>query len=123
MRKFKPKETRKGGPEGRIQEDIIIMLRAKEWFVKPTHGNMYQSGMPDLFVCHRRYGQRWVEVKCPTGSSFTPAQLEDFPLFCANGSGVWILVAATEAEYDKLFKSPNWYQYLPMMTRTKGEGG
>jgi len=123
MRKFKPKETRKGGPEGKIQEEIICMLRTKEWFVKPTHGNMYQSGVPDLFACHRRYGQRWIEVKNPKSYSFTPGQLEDFPLFSANGSGIWILVEASEREYDKLFKPPNWHTYLPMMTRMKGEGG
>jgi hypothetical protein len=101
-------------PESRIQDMIILMLRGKGWFVKPTHGNMFQSGFPDLFCTHTRYGQRWIEVKLPDmkGSHFTGAQLEDFPKLCANGSGVWILTAATELEYQKLFARPNWYQYL-----------
>jgi hypothetical protein len=115
MRKFKPKDTRKKGPEGKIQEEIIIMLRAKEWFVKPTHGNMYQSGFPDLFACHARYVQRWIEFKNSKAYYFTNEQVEDFPRLCANGSGVWILVEASETEYDKLFKSPNWFMYLSIM--------
>ena len=101
-------------PEAGVQKSVIEMLMIKGWFVKSTHGNMYQSGFPDLFCCHSKYGQRWVEVKLPEmkGSKFTAAQLEDFPKICANGSGVWVLVAATEEEYRKLFTRPNWYQYL-----------
>lgn len=101
-------------PEEIIQDAIIKMLMTKGWYVKVTHGNMYQSGFPDLFVCHSRYGQRWIEVKLPQmkRSKFTGAQLEDFPKLCANGSGVWILTAATSYEYEKLFKTPNFHQYL-----------
>lgn len=101
-------------PEAKAQEDIVLMLMGKGWFVKPTHGNMYQSGFPDLFCCHSRYGQRWVEVKLPKmeGSKFTAAQIEDFPKICANGSGVWVLTGTSDEEYNKLFKPHNWYQYL-----------
>jgi len=101
-------------PEAIIQEAIIEMLELKGWFVKVTHGNMYQSGFPDLFVCHQLYGPRWVEVKKPgfKGSKFTIAQVRDFPLFCSNGSGVWVLTAATKREYEKLFDDYNWWTYL-----------
>ena len=101
-------------PERIIQDAIILLLRSKGWFIKETHGNAYQSGFPDLFACHSRYGQRWIEVKRPDmeGSRFTAAQLEDFPKMCANGSGIWILTANTESEYEKLFRPPNYYQYL-----------
>jgi len=102
----------KSGPEAKIQAAIIMYLRNLGWHVMETHGNMYQSGFPDLFACHYRYGQRWVEVKNPKSYKFTPAQLEHFPKICANGSGVWILIAATDDEYAKLFEAPNWYQYL-----------
>ena len=102
-------------PEARVQQEVIKLLRYKGWFVKETHCNMFQSGFPDLFCCHTRYGQRWVEIKLLVGSRFTAAQLEDFPKICANGSGVWILVAATESEYEKLFKRPNWYVYLDIL--------
>ncbi|MCK9460601.1 MAG: hypothetical protein M0R80_13260 [Proteobacteria bacterium] len=105
----------KSGPEDKIQREIIAFLQMRGWFVKPTHGNMYQSGFPDLFACHSSYGQRWIEVKNPLAYSFTGAQLIDFPKICANGSGVWVLVAATEEEYKKLFSKYNWYWYLSIM--------
>jgi hypothetical protein len=111
MKPFIPRK--KHGPEKGIQEAIITFLRYRGWFVKATHGNMYQSGFPDLFCTHARYGHRWVEVKDPkrSGDPFTPAQHETFPLLCANGSGVWVLVGATEEEYKKLFTRHNWWQY------------
>jgi hypothetical protein len=114
MRGFLPKHTRKDGPESKIQDSVICLLRIKGWYVKATTGNMYQSGFPDLFACHSRYGQRWIEIKLPEmkGSHFTAAQLEDFPKLSANGSGVWIMCKATEDEYMKLFKPANWYVYL-----------
>lgn len=100
------------GPEAIIQQDIIRYLRAREWFVKSTHGNEFQSGFPDLFCYHRSYGLRWVEVKNPEKYSFTNAQMECFPQFAAVQCGIWILVAANEVEYKKLFGPANWYQYL-----------
>lgn len=103
------------GPERKIQNDVIDFLKIRDWFVMETHGNMYQRGFPDLFACHPRYGQRWVEVKNPEKYSFTPAQLECFPRIC-QGSGVWILVGATETEYNKLFKAPNWSYYLHLLS-------
>ena len=115
MEPFTPKRTRRSGPERKIQDKIVSMLRYKGWLVKETHGNMYQQGFPDIYATHSRYGPRWIEVKNPKSYKFTPAQLDFFPKLCANGSGVWILVAATEEEYEKLFKSPNWFVYLEVM--------
>ena len=111
MKAFRPKDKKR--PEDLIRDRIKMMLESKGWFVKTTHGSMYQTGFPDLFACHVRYGQRWVEVKRPKmmGGKFTPAQLRDFPKFCASGSGVWILTAATEEEYVKLFRDCNWWHY------------
>ena len=37
--------------------------------------------------------------------------METFPELCSHGSGVWVLTAATESEYEKLFKKFNWWQY------------
>lgn len=101
-------------PEHVVQNQVVKMLRGHGWFVKETHGNMFQSGFPDLFACHSKWGQRWIEIKLPNmkGSKFTAAQLEDFPKLCANGSGVWILTGDSDYEYQKLFKQPNWYTYL-----------
>ena len=112
-----PKRTAASGPEAKVQQKVIDFLRAREWFVKRVVGNMYQSGLPDLFACHSKYGHRWVEIKLPgmKGSKFTSAQLDTFPKLGTNGSGVWVLTAATEDEYNKLWHAPNWYQYLPVM--------
>ena len=112
MNPLKPRS--KKGPEAKIQAAIIDMLKIKGWYVMVTHGNLFQSGFPDLFACHSTYGQRWIEVKKPNfkGSKFTSAQLECFPKMCSNGSAIWILTADTEREYEKLFKSHNWWQYL-----------
>jgi hypothetical protein len=98
--------------ESQIQQRICAKLRSLGWFVKETHGSMFQTGFPDLFACHSRYGQRWIEVKRPKGYKFTPAQLEDFPKICANGSGVWILTDETDESIETLFKKPNWQKYL-----------
>ena len=113
MDKYIPKKHQRG-PERKIQDAIKDLLAIKGWYVMETHGNMYQSGFPDLFACHSKYGQRWIEVKLPSmrGSKFTPAQLECFPKLTANGSGVWILTGDSEEEYAKLFKRNNWWQYL-----------
>ena len=122
MKSLTPKRYGNKGPEAKVQNAIIDYLRIRGWLVKVVHGNMWQSGFPDLFCCHSTYGQRWVEVKLPgmKGSKFTAAQLEDFPKFCANGSGVWILTAASKREYEKLFNKPNWYHYLDSFKELAG---
>ncbi len=104
--------NKKKGPEAVIQEDIIKYLRERGWFVKNMHGNMFQQGIPDLYAVKKRYGPRWIEVKNPKSFSFTPAQWEDFPRMVAEGVGIWIMVAATDVEYAKLFQKPNLWIYL-----------
>ena len=110
MQGMKPKPTK--GPEAIIQEAIIKFLTLRGWFCIPMHGNMYQRGVPDIYCCKRRYGARWIEVKNSEAYRFTPAQIETFPRLSAEAIGVWILVAATQREYEKLFKPPNWWTYL-----------
>jgi len=105
--------------EADIQARLVKTLRSLEWFVKPTHGNMYQSGFPDLYCAHRKYGQRWIEVKLPgmIGSKFTSAQLDTFPQLAAAGVGIWILTSHEECELRKLFGPPNWYMFLGVINR------
>ncbi len=110
MKACVPKSKR--GPEAIIQEQIIKELRFREWMVKVTHGNMYQSGFPDLFCSNRKYGTRWIEVKNLEKHVFTPAQEEWFPIFKAHGCGIWILTSASPNELAKLFKPPNWEEYF-----------
>lgn len=112
-----PKTPRGRRPEAIVQDTVIKMLRNYGWYVKVTNGNQFQSGFPDLFATHHRYGARWIEIKLPNmkGSHFTSAQLEDFPKLCANGSGVWVLTGDSDEEYQKLFKKFNWWQYTDAM--------
>lgn len=107
----------KEGPEAAIQADIVKFLRYRGWFVKETHGNLYSHGWPDLYATHSTYRSRWIEVKNLESYSFTAAQLDAFPKFCANGSPIWILVAATEEEYRKLWLPSNWYFYLMLLNQ------
>jgi len=112
MKITKPIRNYKRGPEAKIQEAIIKMLRERGWFVKVLHGNMYQTGMPDLYAINKKYGRRFIEVKNPEAFSFTPAQWIDFPQMIAHGERIWVLVAATEEEYQKLFDKPNLWVYM-----------
>jgi hypothetical protein len=107
-------EKRKGRPEDKIRGEIIEYLKKRGWHVQIMHGSIYQCGFPDLFCCHQRYGIRLIEVKLPDmkGSRFTAAQMENFPKLSLNGAGIWILTAATEYEYERLFKPQNWTVYL-----------
>ena len=102
-------------PETILQDRIVAMLKLRDWYCRETHGNMYQSGFPDIFSCHRRYGIRWIEVKVLPSYSFTSAQMDVFPEFSGKGVGIWILTEATEFQYKKLFQPPNWHTFLSIM--------
>ncbi len=116
---FQPTIKRRG-PEHIIQTAIISFLSVRDWTVMVTHGNMYQQGFPDLYALHHNYGAKWIEVKNPKAFSFTNAQRKYFPIISAAGEGIWILTAATETEYQKLFKKPNWFTFLYRPLDTRG---
>ena len=78
----------------------------------PTHGNMYQRGFPDLYALHEEHGSRWIEVKNPRKFSFTEAQKQYFPIMSLCGVDIWIMTAATEDEYAKLFRPANCFAYM-----------
>lgn len=111
MKPFRPKKVG-SGPEAAIQEAIIKKLRYREWHVEVIHGNAYQSGLPDLYATHSRWGGKWIEVKNPESYKFTPAQLETFPKLCANGSPVYVLISDHNLELEKILGASNWYLYL-----------
>jgi len=99
------------GPEYQIQKDLINFLKDRNWWVERTHGNLYQMGFPDLYVGHLKFGQRWIDVKNPVAWEFTKAQCQKWPIWDQFNIGIWIITAASEEEYDKLFTSPNWRDY------------
>jgi hypothetical protein len=102
----------KHGPEWFIQQDLITFLRVRGWLVEHTHGSQYQTGFPDLYCFHPKWGQRWIDCKRPVGCSFTRAQKIKWPEWESFGVQIWILTAATQTEYDKLFALPNWRSYV-----------
>jgi hypothetical protein len=101
----------KHGPEWHIRQALIGFLEARGWLVEHTHGNLYQTGFPDLYCHHPRWGYRWIDCKQSTKHTFTKAQRHKWPLWEKKGVGIWILTAATQEEYDKLFGPPNWRHY------------
>lgn len=107
------------GPEAKIQDALCDFLLRRGWHVMQTHGNLYQQGFPDVYALHHIHGARWIEVKNPVKYSFTPAQRKCFPLISGAGHGIWILVAATEYEYLKLFKPENWAGYMYILQAGK----
>jgi len=96
-------------PEAKIQKEIRAFLELRGWYVRVLHGNIFQTGMPDLFICRRSLGWRFVEVKQPVKYIFTESQCDSFPKFAANDVGIWILTAAIEQQYNLLFKPANWW--------------
>jgi hypothetical protein len=112
---MEPLQMRKNahnGPEAKIHAALESYLREREWYVKSTHGNQFQFGFPDIYSSHEKFGIKWIEVKNPLHFSFTPAQIREFPKMSAAGTGIWILCAATEEEYRRLFKPANWMEWF-----------
>lgn len=101
----------KRGPEWYIQRDLIEYLQTRSWLVERMIGNAYQVGIPDLFAHHIKWGSRWIDVKVKNRYTFTPAQKIKWPMWEKHGLGIWILVAANQSEYNKLFGPPNFRDY------------
>jgi hypothetical protein len=74
-------------------------------------GNAFQSGIPDLYCYHPKYGERWIDAKVDGQYSFTKAQRFKWPIWEKYGVGIWILTGANQQQYDRLFKAPNWRDY------------
>ena len=53
-----------------IQRKLVEFLRVRDWHVERMLANKYQVGTPDLYCYHKKWGQRWVEVKRPDQYSF-----------------------------------------------------
>lgn len=101
----------KHGPEWFIERDLKAMLRGRGWMVEKTNGNLFQTGFPDLYISHPRWGQRWIDCKVEGQYQFTRAQRQKWPVWDASGIGIWILTGSSQEDYDKLFRPPNWKDY------------
>jgi hypothetical protein len=106
----------------KIVEPLVRYLVHKHgWHVEKTHGSQYMEGFPDLYCIHPKYSPRWVECKVIRNGdfSFTPAQERKFPIWIANGVGIWIACGydlrnkvELERVYRTLFDPPNCALYL-----------
>lgn len=100
------------GPEFYIQQDLIKFLAARGWLVERMIGNAFQIGIPDIYCHHPKWSYRWIDVKRPGKNySFTKAQKLKWPVWESFGIGIWILTAANQEQYDKLFAPPNWREF------------
>lgn len=121
------KRIPKRGPEAEIQDAIIAKLTTvcgcenaaecqkhplNNWYCLETYGSSYQSGFPDIYCCHKRYGFRWIECKNPKSYSFTSKQLEVFPCFAAHCVNIYVLVDSSDYELTKMFGPSNFHTYM-----------
>ncbi len=97
--------------EVQIQCELVAFLKARGWYVERMLANAFQTGIPDLYCYLRKWGERWIEVKRPDDYSFTEAQRLKWPKWEQAGIPIWILTAATQEQYDLLFKPPNWREF------------
>lgn len=104
------KKPRKNSrPEDKISIAVQRKLREEGWFCIKTHGNAFQSGLPDIYACHEKYGSRWIETKVPLKGQITRAQWVVFNQLNDKGIGVYIITKPED--YPKLFKPSNWPWY------------
>ncbi len=118
MEPFKARASH--GPEYYIQDRWVKFLRAKGWLVERMIGNAFQMGIPDLYLVHKDYGCRWVDIKVYGKYSLTKAQRSKWPIWESFKVGIWILGAkdaksCTKAhmveEYNILKRPPNWREF------------
>lgn len=114
MEPFKPRAGH--GPEFHIQKRWTAFLEAKGWLVERLAMGSYMSGLPDIYIGHPEFGQRWIDIKVYGKYNFTPAQKIKWPEWESYGIGIWILGADSPEEctkehmikeYPKLFGQPN----------------
>ena len=108
----KKKLYKRNEEEKRIRDkELRPMLDDLGWLVEVTHGNKYMKGFPDLYLSHPQAGIRWVDVKVEGDYEFTTAQRDKWPKWHRFGTGIRIMTGATQEQYERLFKPPNWQDY------------
>lgn len=103
-------------PQTRLQTEtkasntLRKFMEARGWYLVKLHGNVYQSGMPDLYCGHILHGYRWIEMKAP-GGKLRPSQMTRFAELREVGIEVYVL--ESYHHYDRLFKDRgNWLHYV-----------
>jgi len=105
----------------KVVEPFTVLLKARGWHIENIHGNQFQMGLPDYYVCHEKHHPRWIEFKVFDAwfkVSITRAQRIKFPILAAYGVPIFVIAAQDlrgiahkgrrERLYKKLFEEPNW---------------
>lgn len=102
-----------------IANPFKVLLTARGWHIENIHGNPFQHGLPDCYICHHQYSPRWVEFKVFDNGliHLTPSQKKKFPILASMGVPIYIIAAEDlrgynnkakrERLYKKLFDEPN----------------
>ena len=99
-------------PEDKVRASVCDFMTSRGWGFEITHGNQFQSGLPDALFMHPEIGSRWVDFKVPGKYSFTKAQKVTWPTWYFKYlQGVWILTWGCDDEYAKLFEPANFLDY------------
>lgn len=109
-----------------IGEPLRIYMEHMGWHMVKTHGNKFQSGLPDYYATHQKYSPRWIEVKVH-GRPLTAAQLKLFPIWIMHNVPLWIIdghdfrgttgKSTLLAAYKKLFQPSRAALYLTSYLR------
>jgi len=107
-------------PEKIMENKVRRHLEKLGWLTIKTHGNQFQSGLPDLYCAHPLYGQRWIEMKTPSGV-MTAAQKRVFPKLHKAGVRIHIITCVedlgTPGSRKGIFGPDNWEQYINKKNR------
>lgn len=111
----------RGHPEKKLEHAVRNYLHSQGWYTVKMHGNKFQSGIPDLYCAHPKYGQRWIELKTRDGV-MTSAQCRTFPKFHKAGVKIFIIGAVsdigTPGSNKGIFGSKsNWLPYMNKKNR------
>lgn len=107
-----------------IAHPFKVFLIARGWHTENIHGNAFQYGLPDCYICHQQYSPRWIEFKVFDNGliHLTTQQKIKFPLLDSMGVPIFIIAAddlrgrinkhKRERLYKKLFDEPNVHYAL-----------
>ena len=92
----------------RTKNDLVKYLEIRGWLTQRMSADAFLKGFPDLFCADNKWGTRWVEVRRPENHTLNKAQRRRWALWDELRIGIWVLTAATQEEFNKLYKPPNW---------------
>lgn len=99
----------KGNPEALGAARLIKFMRAKGWSCWKVGAGKYVSGWPDYYCHHPIFCHRWIETKTLKGK-LSSSQIKRFGELKKSGDKVFVLT--DETHYPRLFKQPNWEQFI-----------